>query len=145
MSDLTFTSFKKRLKTNGHFATAPRMKLFVVLLNHPNLTIKELIERTSKHDQATAYRNITLFEKLGIITVTKYGWVTRIELTDDFHPHHHHISCTICGTITSLPHSDELENSIDLITKQSDYISQTHKLEVRGICPTCQKANKIDC
>lgn len=144
MNNSTFINFKKRLKSNGHFATAPRMKLFGVLLNHPNLTIKELIERTSKHDQATAYRNITLFEKLGIITVTKYGWVTRIELTDDFHPHHHHISCTICGTIRSLPHSDDLEKSIERISRQSEYISQTHKLEVRGICPECQRANKIN-
>lgn len=140
MADQHFLQFKRHLKKTGHFCTAPRMRLFGVLQNHPNLTIKEIISRVRKHDQATVYRNIALFESLGIITVTKYGWDTRIELTDDYHPHHHHISCTLCGSITPLPHSLQLESEIEKLVVFTNFTPQSHMLEVRGLCHTCQNS-----
>lgn len=142
MAKSDFSQFKKHLKRSGHFCTAPRMRLFGVLQNNPNSTIKELVSKVTKHDQATVYRTISLFESLGIVTTTKYGSDTRIELTDDYHPHHHHISCKICGDIQTLPHSEEVENSIAHYVKDSGYSALTHKLEVQGICPRCSGYDK---
>lgn len=139
MSDPNFLRFKKHLKTSGNFCTVPRMRLFGVLQHHPNLTIKEIIDLVDKHDPATVYRNISLFERLGVITVTKYGWTTRIELTDDYNPHHHHISCSVCGAISAMPDSKSLESAITEYMQKTDYVAHSHKLEIQGICKKCQK------
>ena len=89
MSDANFAKFKSILKTDGHFVTKARMNLFGHLQNHPALSLKELIKLADSQDQVTVYRNIDLFEKLGIITKLRLGWNTKIELSDKFKHHHH--------------------------------------------------------
>ncbi len=139
MASVEFDRFKKLLKKNGRFVTTPRMRLFGVLQNHTTLTLKELIRHTSKHDQATVYRNIDLFERLGVINRLRLGWHTKIELSDVFQHHHHHMSCVNCGKIFILKDNDTIEQEITHIASRSGFKPMDHQLEIRGLCKNCQK------
>ena len=94
--------FKSLLKQNRHYITKPRLSLFVILQERPALTMQHLIPLLPRHDQATVYRNIELFEQLGIINRLRLGWQTKIELSDIFHHHHHHFSCLNCNKVLIL-------------------------------------------
>ena len=139
MASPEFTRFKKLLKTNGRYVSGPRMRLFGLLQNHPALTLKELIKLISKHDQATVYRNVKLFERLGIINKLQLGWQTKIELSDIFQHHHHHMSCTNCGRVLVLKDSSLVESEISRISKRAGFKAIDHQLEIRGLCAICQK------
>lgn len=117
------------------------MRMFGLLQHHPAVTIKQLLELVEKHDRTTVYRNIDLFERLGIITRLQLGWHTKLELSDIFHHHHHHMTCVKCGKVTILRENPELEHHIAILSKRARFKPTDHQLEIRGLCQTCQKAN----
>lgn len=131
--------FKKILKQNGHFITKPRLRLFDVLQNHTTLTFQELVSLIPKHDQATLYRNTDLFERLGIINRLRLGWQTKIELSDAFWHHHHHLSCVMCNRVVILKDNPLLEQQIKTISQQHEFKPLDHQLEIRGLCRTCSR------
>jgi Fe2+ or Zn2+ uptake regulation protein len=114
------------------------MRLFNTLQKHPALTLKELIQRTTKHDQVTVYRTIELFEKLGIINKLRLGWETKIELSDIFRHHHHHLTCLACGKIKALEEEPIIEKRINLLAQRLDFKPVDHQLEIRGYCKSCR-------
>ena len=122
--------------------TKPRMRLFGLLQKHPALTFKQLLALNHQHDPVTLYRNIELFESLGIINKLRLGWETKIELSDVFQHHHHHFTCVTCGRIITLKENIIIENQIKNLTKQLSLKATDHQLEIRGICPTCQRKGK---
>jgi len=139
MASVEFARFKKLLRSNGHFVTAPRMRLFGLLQNRPALTLKELINLEKEHDIVTVYRNVTLFEQLGIINRLRMGWNTKIELSDIFHHHHHHMTCVNCGRVVVLREDPEIETKIAHMSKRHYFKPLDHQLEIRGLCPSCQQ------
>src|SRR3989344_1438912 len=139
MADPEFRRFKKLLTSKGYFMTKPRMRLFGLLQKHPALTFKQLLTLNHQHDPVTLYRNIELFESLGIINKLRLGWETKIELSDVFQHHHHHFTCVTCGRIITLKENIIIENQIKNLTKQLSLKATDHQLEIRGICPTCQR------
>lgn len=139
MSKVELNQFKDLLRDNGNFVTMPRLRLFGNLQSHPALTMKELIKLTSKHDQVTVYRNIDLFEKLGVINRIRLGWNTKIELSDIFQHHHHHMSCVQCGKVWTLPEDPLIEKQIAELTRSKMFKAYDHQLEIRGVCSGCQK------
>lgn len=140
-SPVELQQFKHLLRENGRFVTIARLRLFGILQSHPALTLKELIALTHKHDQVTVYRNIDLFEKLGIINRFRLGWNTKIELSDLFRHHHHHLTCVSCGKIISLPEDNLIEKQINLLTVKKDFTPIDHQLEIRGYCSACKLRN----
>lgn len=138
MADIEFLRFKKLLKNNGNFVTAPRMRMFGLLQHHPAVTVKKLMKLVEKHDRSTVYRNIDLFEKLGIINRLRLGWQTKIELSDVFKHHHHHMSCVKCGKVIALRNHPAIEKEIGNLSKRAGFQPMDHQLEIRGLCKTCQ-------
>lgn len=139
MANIEFDRFKALLQKNSFFATAPRLHLFSLLQNHPALTMQELVKLNKKYDQATIYRNIALFERLGIVNKLWLGWNTKIELSDVFQHHHHHVSCTKCGDVVALPEDSDLEKLINELAMSKSFVPSDHQLEIRGLCPKCQR------
>lgn len=133
-----FPRFKELLKTRGYFVTKPRLRLFALLQQHNTLGINELIARLPHQDQATVYRNIKLFEELGIINRLQLGWHSKLELSDRFEHHHHHISCTKCGKVWVLKEDPAIEKHIADISQKSGFLALDHQLEIRGLCQACQ-------
>lgn len=135
--DAEIKQFKILLKKNKHYITQARLRLFVVLQKHPALSIKKLISQLPKHDRATVYRNITTFERLGIISRLQMGWNSKIELSDVFQHHHHHFTCVKCARIITLPENALLEAEISKLAKSHSSKPVDHQLEIRGYCKSC--------
>lgn len=117
------------------------MRLFGHLQHHPALTLKQLIKRIDKHDMVTVYRNVELFEKLGVLTRIRLGWETKIELSDRFEHHHHHLTCTNCGKTLVLKENPTIERELSRIGHGTGFKITDHSLEIRGLCKICQTTN----
>jgi Fur family ferric uptake transcriptional regulator len=83
------------------------------------------------------YRTLELFEEIGITTRVYSGWKYKVELSDDFSPHHHHMTCTNCGEIISFEESDAFLRELDRISKNHGFKSESHSLELKGLCKNC--------
>lgn len=129
--------FGKLLKRDGYFLTKPRLRLFRVLHAHDAMTTQEILDRLERLDQATVYRNLNLFEELGVVRRLQMGWHTRFELTDIFQPHHHHLSCLKCNRVTVLPEDSVLESEITRLSYRHKFRAIDHQLEIRGLCASC--------
>lgn len=132
------TRFKDILRKSGHFATKQRVSLFKYLQANPEVSIKQVVSETPNQDQATVYRNIKLFEKLGIISKLRLGWKSRLELTNKFHDHHHHMNCIKCGKIIAWEEDPTIELRIQTVALKQGFLPQNHQLEIHGICQACQ-------
>jgi len=98
----------------------------------------ELYERArSQLDRASIYRIVTLFEKLGIVQRVNIGWKYKIELSDAFAEHHHHLTCTSCHRVIPIQ-GTELERFIKKLGQAYAFAPTGHQVEVQGLCRACQ-------
>ena len=98
MDDKSTKLLQKVLRDNGYSLTNARKIIIDNLWDSEPQSTNELIDKLhGEIDRASLYRNITLFEKLGLIQRVYIGWKYKIELSDVFSNHHHHISCLKCG------------------------------------------------
>lgn len=130
--------FRKLLKKKGYFATRQRVELFTLFQKHTAATIDELITLLHKQDQATIYRNIKVFEELGVINRLQFGGHAKLELSDVFQHHHHHMSCVHCGRVYVLKDNQLIENEIRRVSASGNFMALDHQLEIRGLCKNCQ-------
>ena len=96
------------------------------------------LDLASVMDRASIYRTIDLFEQLGIVSRVQQGWKYKIELSDSFSPHHHHITCIKCSKIISFDEPDGINDMLDLIAKDNGFVQKRHSLEIEGICTDCR-------
>ena len=88
-------------------------------------------------DRVSVYRTIELFVRLGIAQKVYVGWKYRIELTEEYSDHHHHLLCTTCGTLTNIRNEQTIEAQILEVASRHGYKLQAHQLEIQGLCPKC--------
>lgn len=127
------------LKRNNYHITKPRTAVFECLQNSASLlSINELIEKVSGViDRSSVYRTIELFEELGIIKRIHIGWKHKLELSDKYSYHHHHITCTNCRQVIAIKSDAKIERLIHLIALTNNVKPQTHQLEIEGLCQDC--------
>jgi Fur family ferric uptake transcriptional regulator len=126
------------LKDNGYSITAARKTVCELLWKQEPLSMRELTVRSQgKLDRASLYRTIDLFERLGLVERIYIGWKYKIELSDIFAHHHHHISCLQCGKIVAITEEEEIEHLITVLAKKHGFTAKSHQLEVRGLCEQC--------
>lgn len=130
---------QKILKDNDYSLTKPRQLVCEILLGSDPLAMRDLVNKAGgRIDRASLYRTIALFEKLGIVQRIYIGWKYKIELSDIFTHHHHHISCLKCGKIVAITEEDKIEQLIENLAAKHGFVAQNHQLEIRGLCPACQ-------
>ncbi|GAC1386554.1 MAG: Fur family transcriptional regulator [Candidatus Saccharimonadales bacterium] len=120
--------------------TPGRRQMFNVLQQHGPLSMSDLIKYLPNVNRASIYRNVTLFESIGIINRLPVGWKYQLELSDLFSDHHHHITCIKCGNVEPFQEEESLEKKIADIGTTAGYLVESHSLEIRGVCPVCQLA-----
>lgn len=135
------SAFIQHLRQAGYSATTARKLVFSSLINKEPLAINEIIAELSAIDRASVYRTIALFEQLGIVQRIQSGWKRKIELSDIFHSHHHHLTCTQCGKIVVLHEEARIETAIKSISNRHEFLPTSHQIEIAGICRTCQNIN----
>jgi Fe2+ or Zn2+ uptake regulation protein len=128
------------LKKHGYSVTRVRRLVFTALDKQAPQTMSELISRlTPGIDRASAYRTVSLFENIGIVQRLQIGWKYKLELSDEFTDHHHHISCVKCGQLQSFHENEEFVRILEQSAKRSGYTLVHHQVDLQGICKKCQK------
>ena len=131
-------SLETALKTHGFSVTRSRQTVFRALQGHEPQTMHELILACSPMDRATIYRIIMLFERLGIVQRLQIGWKYKLELSDQFHDHHHHMTCTRCGQSFALPEDETLESRLRALAANTGFVPSSHQIEIKGVCRNCR-------
>ncbi len=130
--------FATTLQQRGYSVTKPRQAVFAALESSGPLTMHQLINQLPAINRATVYRTVELLEQLGIIKRIQIGWKYKLELSDAFSYHHHHLSCTKCGQIISLPEDSSIEQAIHALGQEHGFTITDHQLEIQGICKACK-------
>lgn len=133
------TQLRQSLKDLGQSLTKPRQVVFMALQGKEPQTMQQVIAACPGIDRASVYRTVTLFEQLGIIRRLQIGWKYKLELSDAFSHHHHHLTCLQCGRIIPLAEDMELENRLQVLADAQNFAAQDHQIEIRGLCSSCQK------
>jgi len=94
-------------------------------------------------DRVSVYRVIELFEKLGIAQRINIGWKYKIELSEVFLGHHHHMTCLTCGRVIAIKDHDTLERLITELSSTAGFTLTAHQLEMQGYCERCSQRQSI--
>jgi Fur family transcriptional regulator, ferric uptake regulator len=132
------------LREHGYSITKQRLLIFSLFVDQAPMTMYELYDRAKEQmDRASTYRIVTLFEKLGIVQRINIGWKYKIELSDRFSEHHHHLACTSCGKIIPISEK-ELEQFIAMVAATHQFIPIAHQVEIQGLCRDCEAKKTRD-
>ena len=135
------TLFKNILSENGYHITKARQAAFSLLVSPEPQSIREILDKSKGNvDRVSMYRNIELFEKLGIVRRIYIGWKYKLELSDAFVSHHHHLSCLRCGAITDIGDEKHIDEFIQHLAKEFNFTVRGHQFEIDGYCTACQPA-----
>ena len=128
------------LKERGYSMTRPRALIFNALANSDEpMSMHELYAQCAQDiDRTSLYRTIDIFEKCGVIERVQIGWKYKIELSEAFSSHHHHIVCAYCGEVTSFEENEDIKKAIYELATSLHYELTAHHLELRGVCSNCR-------
>src|SRR3990170_7573393 len=140
MFDLENVSLK--LEALGYRVTPSRRAVIAAALQQSDhFSVDDLLQRCRGAGRATVFRTIRL--------LTETGVVCRVLLEDgSLHyrvsqrGHHHHLVCTVCGTVQDL---DQCAIT-DLVRELSDlsgYEIEGHWLELYGRCAGCRSRELV--
>lgn len=141
MSTEDISNFRKIVSSNGYRITDAREATFKLLVSTEPQSIREIIAKAKQNnvDRVSVYRNIELFEKLGIVHRIYIGWKYKVELSDEFMAHHHHLSCLGCGKIIDIQDEKHIDRFVEDIANSVGFKPRRHIFEVDGYCKNCQK------
>ena len=121
------------MRQEGYSITRQRQEVFRAILDQGPLSLPELIRRVSRRvDRVSVYRIVGLYESLGIVQRVNNGFKYKLELSDSFTAHHHHLTCNECGKIINI-NEDELERFINFIAKEKYFKPTSHQIEIQGL------------
>lgn len=100
--------------------------------------MKELYAGLSNTNRSSIYRNIDLFLKLNIVNKIQIGWKYKIELSDAFRQHHHHIICNRCGKVKEFKENPAITQVIKDISIDNEFVPLSHEFSILGLCNSCK-------
>src|SRR3954449_3061894 len=109
------TTAAQRLRADGQRYTTGRRALVTILdeATRP-LTIAELLDLDPSLAQSSAYRNLAVLERGGVVhRLVTTDEFARFELAEDLTEHHHHLICSNCGSMADFTIPPELERALD--------------------------------
>lgn len=131
-------NFHGALKKHGLKNTPQRNHVLDVLLENGALSSAEVADKLKGTvDRATVYRIIALYENMHLVTRLWNGWKSSLELSEQFVAHHHHATCTKCGT-TLRVESNSLEEVLSKLADDLDFSIKSHIVELSGYCQQCR-------
>lgn len=128
-----------RLKDKGYKYTGKREKLVRMLAAEKKyISARDILERMqmeySQLSFDTIYRNLALFESLGILESTELKGEKQYRFSCAGSDHHHHIICTKCGKTKVI----EVCPMNAVVSKSDDFQIIGHKFEIYGLCKECE-------
>lgn len=99
--------------------------------------MRQLVTSLPDIDRASIYRTVDLFVRLGIVDRLQFGWKYKLELSDTFSHHHHHMTCTSCHAVLAISENDALESLLRELAANAEFTATGHQIEIRGLCKAC--------
>ncbi len=142
---MTEKEFENTLRTNNHRVTQARKEIFRLLQkSQKSLSPREIFENInsmSGTDLVSVYRNLTLFQELGLAHRFQDGSFASClhEHQDHSHRHIHIIShCVKCGQKSEIQsHSEAICSLAEEIGKLSQALSLVNEIVIQGHCINC--------
>jgi Fur family transcriptional regulator, ferric uptake regulator len=111
------------------------------------LTVDEIVVRSPKQRPSSVYRNLSVFEAEGVVRrLAGVGDLARFELTEALVGHHHHLACQVCGAMTDVNLSPDLERrlerALDDIAAAEGFTLSSHVLDAVGVCHDCARSGR---
>jgi Fe2+ or Zn2+ uptake regulation protein len=136
------TTIVHSLEGAGYRLTAPRRAVAELIASRRgHFTADELL--SDSRARRLGVTRATVFRSLEVLT--ELGLVERLDLPTGEHAfvacdpaHHHHVVCSSCGRSTEVA-DNGFEAVAAAIVRQSGYRVDTHRLELFGLCPSCQE------
>jgi Fur family peroxide stress response transcriptional regulator len=130
-----------KLKNAGVRMTPQRHAILSYLLetkSHPTADeiYRALDGRFPNMSVATVYNNLRMLKDIGLIKELTYG--DSSSRFDANLKEHYHIICVKCGRIDDFELEENLEKTQNIAAQKTGYKALTHRLEVYGICESCQ-------
>jgi len=125
----------------GYRLTEPRRAVADLITQRDgHFTAADLIDEARDRrlgiGRATIFRALELFTELNVLE--------RLDLPTGEHAyvpcepaHHHHVVCSRCGRTTEAE-DHGLQAMVDEVAHHTGYRIDDHRLELYGLCPTCQ-------
>jgi Fe2+ or Zn2+ uptake regulation protein len=132
-----------RLRASGQRYTDKRSALVDALASSAQpVTIHQLLEELPSASQSSAYRNLAVLERAGVVhRVVTSDDFARYELAQDLTEHHHHLVCPSCGDVIDFILPEEFEVQLELTlrraAKHHRFEPTDHRLDVIGTCRRC--------
>src|SRR6266487_114791 len=118
--------FRRHLAEHNLPATQQRLAVAeAVFFAGEHLSAEEVGRRVAKRvavGTATIYRTLDLLVRAGLA--------------------HEHCICSSCGQVTEFA-NDRLERMIALLAEDVEFRPHHHRLEIYGLCRTCQQTNPL--
>lgn len=130
------------LREKGHRITRQKKVILDVFFDNPKKMLSvcdicTLIPAGEHMDNATLYRNLQQFARLGILeSMVDNEGLTRYSICDS--AHHHHFICTGCGRIIPFPCNDHFWKPY---AEENDFHETFHRIEIYGKCADCHSAS----
>jgi Fe2+ or Zn2+ uptake regulation protein len=132
-----------RLRRDGQRYTSGRRALVDALAGSERpVTIPELLGRRHDLPLSSAYRNLAVLERAGVVQrIVTSDEHARFELAEDLTGHHHHLICGVCGRVDDFTVSHQLERSLETalarVVEGTGFRTDHHRLDLVGTCADC--------
>lgn len=134
--------FRAFLRDRKLPVTSQRLAIADLLLHAPGHLSAEdvaaqLIEKGHDVGLATIYRTLDLLVTSGLVLERDFGeGFRRFEAAREV-PHHYHLTCTVCGSVTEF-FDERVEDLIRTNAKARGFVPSRHRLLVHGTCRHCR-------
>lgn len=114
--------------------------LETVLATHDHFDVEnlhlQLRSQARPVSRATIYRTLNLLVQTGLVDRARFG--TDAFLYEQMHgrEHHDHMVCNGCGQVIEFV-SSEIERLQDAACDEHDFLPQSHRLTIFGLCSAC--------
>lgn len=130
--------FKIILAEHGQHVTKARLATFKALISARPQSMREVLQAVGPAaDRVSVYRSIELFERLGIAHRVYTGWKYKLELSDAFVAHHHHLTCLNCSRVIDIEDEAHIDEFIHELAERFGFTPRRHQFEIEGYCREC--------
>jgi Fur family transcriptional regulator, ferric uptake regulator len=136
-------AFRTYLREHNLPVTEQRLAIADAVLGTDRHLSAEDVARELRKDGATAgtatvYRTLEVLVRSGLVVERDFGeGFKRYEAARGV-PHHEHLICTTCGTVTEF-RDERLERMTTLLAEAHDFTRQRHRLVIYGLCGNCRR------
>lgn len=137
----------QRVGRAGFRVTGPRRTILEqIAACEGQFTASDVLQRVGavapEIGRATVFRTLELLLNLGALERVHTGDERRDAYVVCRDGHHHHLVCSVCGTVAETA-GCTIGEAVAAMARQAGYEAEHHWLEIVGRCPRCAAASAV--